>query len=396
MYGVPIFVIEKTKIIIEPDLSMRFNEIVGQNTIKQRFIQSVKENRIPHAQLLSGADGAGALPLALAYASYISCLDKGENDSCGQCSSCLKYQKLIHPDLLLTFPVVNSSKYPKAVSDNYLVEFRTAFLSNPYLNLHQWIETIASDNKQGGIFEKESEEITRKLNLKSYESEYKIMIIWMVEKMNTIASNKLLKLLEEPPNQTIFFLIAENTESILTTILSRCQLIKVPLLKTEDIEDALLLKGFTVDQAKNTALLSKGNYNEAIALINEKLENQVFLEQFVKLMRLCYQVNMLELIPFSETLASLGRENQKEFLSYSLNLLRENFALNQKVPSIVSLNSDEKMFANKFHAFIHPGNIEKLQIEFSKAYAHIESNANPKILFLDLALKISVYIRMNP
>ncbi len=372
---------------------MRFSEIIGQEQLKQRLVQTVRENRISHAQLIVGMEGTGTLPLAIAYATYVSCDNKSETDSCGTCSSCLKMNKLVHPDLHLVFPVVNTSSIPKAVSDNYVDDFRKAFHEQPYMNLNMWIERISSENKQGGIFERESDEITRKLSLKTYEAEYKIMIIWMAEKMNITTSNKLLKLLEEPPQKTLFLLIAENFSTILPTILSRCQLVKVPSITEECIVDALQNNKVELEKAKHIAHLASGNYLKALEQVSQQEDNKVNFELFIKLMRHCYQVKVPEMMQWVEEVAALGREKQKQFLMYAINMLRENFTLNLGLNEVVYLNDQENDFSKKFSAFINANNIFSITEEMNKAFYHIESNANAKILFFDLALKLSVQIR---
>ena len=218
---------------------MRFSEVAGHAELKQQLVKTVAEERVPHAQLFHGPEGSGALALALAYATYLSCRDRKEEDSCGTCSSCLKYDKLIHPDLHFVFPVFTTPTNSKPVSDDFMVQWRSSLLENPYLTSNQWYARIGLENKQGSIMTRESEEITRKLMLKPYESDFKVMIIWMPEKMNQTASNKLLKLIEEPPPMTIFLMVPEDTGPILPTILSRTQWIRVPRLREEDLMEAL-------------------------------------------------------------------------------------------------------------------------------------------------------------
>lgn len=373
---------------------MKFAEVVGHASLKKQLISTVKENRISHAQLFAGSEGSGGFALALAYAQYICCENKKESDSCGICKSCVKYEKLIHPDLHFVYPVVNTSSNPKAVSDDYITEWRKAVLTTPYLNLNNWIEIIASDNKQGGIFERESGEIIRKLNLKTYEAEYKIMIIWMPEKMNIVASNKLLKMIEEPPLKTIFLMISENPGSLIATILSRCQYVKIPPLQADDIRNALNGKIEDKDRLEEIVRVSAGNYLRTIDLIEEHDDNKINFDLFVSVMRSCYSRKVIDLIRWSEEVASMGREKQKKFLTTSLRLVRENFALNlSNNSSFVYLNDMETSFSEKFHPYINESNIFQISEELNKAIYHIEANGNAKIIFLDLALKLVKLIK---
>jgi DNA polymerase-3 subunit delta' len=261
------------------------------------------------------------------------------------------------------------------------------------LNLNSWLEKIGTENKQGSIFAEESGEIIRKINMKSYESEYKIMIIWMPEKMNVSAGNKLLKMIEEPPDKTIFLLVAEDSKMMLQTILSRCQLIKITAVESKDIEKALTILHVPDDRIKDITRLANGNYLKALDLIQTNEEDKYNFDQFVQFMRLCYQQKIVEIVSWVDAIAGIGREKQKIFLIYALRMIRENFMLNQKMTSIVFLTREEDDFSQKFSPFINDRNIFAIAEEISKAHYHIESNANPKILFLDLALKVVKLIK---
>lgn len=374
---------------------MQFKEVVGHPKIKEQLIYTVEENRISHAQLFLGPEGSGNLALAIAYAQYIACTNKQGNDSCGVCSSCQKFKKLIHPDLHFVFPV-NTSKTIKKnpVSDDYINQWRTALIENPYINQNKWYEIIEIENKQGVISKNESYEILRKLNLKTFEAEYKFMIIWLPEKMNTYAANKLLKFIEEPPEKTLFFLVSENSEQILPTILSRTQLIKIPKIDNDSLYSALCDRlGINPDKALDIAHLANGNYFEALNLASAGDEDYENLERFKSLMRLAYLRKIVEIIDWVDEIARIGREKQKGFLTYSLRLLRENFMLNIKRKEIVYLTQKEYIFSENFSQFIHQENVSKLYEVFNKAYADIGMNAYNKIVFLDVALKIVKLIR---
>ncbi len=372
---------------------MKFKEVIGQQLLKKQLIQTISENRISHAQLFAGPEGSGNLALALAYAQYICCENKQADDSCGTCKSCQKYSKLIHPDLHFVFPVVNTVSNHKAVSDDFINEWRIAILDNPYISLNQWIEIIASENKQGGIFEKESGEIIHKLNLKTFESDYKVMIIWMPEKMHSVAANKVLKMIEEPPAKTLFLLVSENPGSILSTILSRAQFVKIPPIELPDMLNAFSQKIPDKSRLLEIVRVAGGNYLKALELSNTENDDIVFFNYFVKLMRTCFKPDVLALIKLSEELSGLGREKQKKFLNICLRLMRENFTMTAANKSIVYLNDIEIEFSEKFHQFVTINNIYKISEELNRAIYHIEANGNSKIIFLDLSLKMIKLIK---
>jgi len=374
---------------------MKFKEVIGQEALKKQLIQTINENRVSHAQLFAGPEGCGNLALALAYAQYICCENKTNDDSCGTCKSCQKYSKLIHPDLHFVFPVVNTKSIAKATSDDYLNEWRKAILENPYISLTQWIDTIASENKQGGIFEKESGEIIRKLSMKTYESDFKVMIIWMPEKMHTVAANKLLKMIEEPPAKTLFLLVSENPGQLLNTILSRTQFVKIPPVELTDMLNALSQKIPDKSRLLEIVRVAGGNYLKAQELVNSEDDDLVFFEYFVKLMRTCFKRDVSELIKLSDELAGLGREKQKKFLTISLRLMRENFTMTASHNSIVYLNDKEFEFSEKFHQFINLNNIYRINEELNSAIFHIEANGNAKIIFLDMSLKMIKLIKQS-
>ncbi|MCK5823694.1 MAG: DNA polymerase III subunit delta [Bacteroidales bacterium] len=375
---------------------MLFTDIIGQDNTKQRLIQTVKDGRISHAQLFLGPEGCGKLALALAYAQYISCENKGDHDSCGTCASCKKYQKLIHPDLHFVFPVASAkSGNQKPVSDDFINEWRQSILDNPYIKLNQWFGTIGVENKQGSIYSQESGQIIKKMNLKTFESEYKIMIIWMPEKMNISAANKLLKMIEEPPAKTLFLLVSENAGKIIQTIRSRTQLVKIPKIDDENLSIALKNK-FDLDENKisDIAHLSNGNYAKAVEVINSDEENQYNFNCFKTLTRLCYKADVLELVKFVDIISKIGREKQKNFISYSIRMMRENFILNKNKPEITYLTNEENNFSQKFNTFVNERNIMKITREFNQSFLHIERNGNSKIIFLDLSLKLIKLLKL--
>lgn len=373
---------------------MKFAEILGQKEIKQGLIRTVKEERISHAQLFFGPSGVGKLPLAIAYAQYISCENRGEDDSCGVCSSCIKISKLVHPDLHFVFPVINTREIKQAVSDHYIEQWRKIIPENPYLTENQWYEAIGAENKQGLINKAESSAILRKLSLKSYEGEFKIMIIWLPEKMNAPAANSLLKLLEEPPEKTIFMLISENTDVILPTILSRTQMIQMaPLGKDSMMEGLKNSFPNAAELYEDVLRRANGNFSVAAQIIeSEELENMHF-EEFTFFMRQCYKREIIEINNWIEKIAGTGRERLKLYLSYGLRMIRENFMLNLKQADLSYLSRKEEEFSNKFSAFIHQENVFQLTAEFEKAIQHIEANGNPRLVLLDLAIQTILLLK---
>ena len=367
---------------------MLFKEIIGQQAVKERLVRSYKEGRISHAQLFLGPQGSGSLPMALAYAQFISCTNKLEDDSCGTCSSCVKYNKLVHPDLHFVYPVALSKDVK--TSTDVAVEWREAFLDNPYITLFSWFEQLAAENKQAVIGTEESGEILRKLSLTTYEAEYKIMIIWQAEKMNPSAANKLLKILEEPPDKTLFLLVCENEDQLLRTIVSRTQLIKINKIKDVDLMEALVsLHGQTAEAAEKISHLADGNYAEALLLISENENAGQNLASFQKLMRASIKFDPKAVISWIEEINAGGRERQKNFLNYALHILRESAMMNYGDDSLVKLSGDEQEFVKKFSPFIHGANIERFIEELNKAHFHMERNASAKILFMDLAFKFN-------
>lgn len=372
---------------------MFFADIIGQDEIKHRFIHTIKENKIPHAQLFTGLEGVGKLPLAIAYAQYLSCTNRGENDSCGTCPSCVKYAKLAHPDLHFVFPVVKPSS-SSVICDNFLNQWREIIIEKKYFSYNQWLLKLNAENKQAIIYSNESEEISRKLSLKSYESEYKVMIIWQPEKMHETCANKLLKLLEEPPQKTLFFLVSERPDEIITTIQSRTQRINIPNIDTAVLKSELLKKyDISEEEAQNVARISNGNYIAAMETIQMSDENKENLDKFIAIMRLAYAKNVKGIKLWSEQMATIGRENQKNFLAYAQRMIRENFMLNFKSRDLNYMTKSEYDFSLNFSPFINERNIMDIMDEFALAERHIEQNVNAKMVFFDLSLKFIVLLK---
>ncbi|WP_167616611.1 ATP-binding protein [Maribellus sediminis] len=368
---------------------MFFKDVIGQAEIKKRLIRSVQEQRISHAQLFAGQPGTGKLAMALAYAQYVSCRNRTEDDSCGVCPSCHKYQKLAHPDLHFVFPIFNAKQFNKPVSDDFLPLWREKVKTNPYFELSEWLSHIDAGNAQGEIYERESESILRKLNLKSFESEFKVMIIWLPEKMNPACSNKLLKMIEEPPKKTLFLLISENEEGVIGTIRSRAQLVKFPFIDNASLAAALSkIEGIDPDIIPDAVHLANGSYNRALQYITPGDDEQFYFQKFQEMMRFAYARQVRELIDWADEMAKIGRDKQKAYFAAALRLVREYFISNMKRNELVYMNRDEKEWGKKFAPFINERNIVPFANEFELGIKHITMNGNPRIVFLDTALRM--------
>lgn len=376
---------------------MLFSEVLGQSHIKNHLTTSVDKGRIAHAQLFVGPEGSGALPMALAYAQYLLCSNvngenTGGNDSCN-----LKFKNFSHPDLHFAFPVTTSDKVKsKPVSSFYLEEWRQLLDQQPYGNLFDWYKLLGVDNKQGQIGVDEAHEIVKTLTLKSYEGGYKVMIIWMAEKLNTPAANKLLKLIEEPPEKTVFVLIAEDEEQIINTILSRCQILHFPPLPEDTITEALITK-YQVEAsvASKIAHQSNGNFNKACDLIYQDSEDIQFEKWFILWVRSAFKAKgnksaIHDLISWAEEIAKTGRETQKKFLVFCLNYFRQALLLNYKAEQLVYLEPTEENFKlEKFAPFVHDSNILEISQHLQEAIYHIERNGSSKIILTDLSIKLT-------
>ncbi len=372
---------------------MFFRDIVGQEEIIKRFILEVSEGRVPHARLLCGPEGTGKLPLAIAYARYLCCSNRTAEDACGTCPSCMQFNKLAHPDLHFVFPVIKKGK-EAPVSDDYISEWRNLVTKSPYFNLNHWLKEMGAENQQAMIYEKESGEILRKLSLKSFEGGYKVMIVWLPEKMNESCSNKLLKILEEPPTQTVIILVSENPDLLLATIRSRTQCINFPRIDEREIETTLERKyGLGQDDARFIAHASGGDFIKALEAFHLNDENKAFFDWFVSLMRLAYQRKVKEMKAWSEQLAGIGRERQKNFLSYCQRMIRENFIYNFHQEALSYMNREEKEFAQRFSPFVNERNAIGIMDELNEAQRHIEHNVNAKMVFFDFSLKMIVLIK---
>ena len=373
---------------------MQFKDVVGHSDIKKALIHEVEVGRVSHAQMLLGPEGAGKLPLAIAFAQYLLCDNPNGTDSCGVCPHCLKMKALVHPDLHFVFPVVASKAEKVGSSKDRLKEWNEFVLKQPYFNLKQWQQSTDEMGKNAAIGVEESREILKRLALKSYSGKYKVMIIWLPEKMNAQSTDKLLEPLEEPPEKTIFLLLSDNAEYILPTILSRTQIIRIPSLGVDEI-GAYLTETYRVEAgaANSAASLSQGNMAEAIEILQGAKSQHLFFDLFVKMMRAAYMANPIELMNVSDEAAGLDKENQKNFVKYGLHIFRESIILNYMKGELVNLRDEERGFLEKFARFINNQNITELLDEFNQAHYHLERNANAKILFSDVMIKLTKLIK---
>ena len=368
---------------------MQFAKVVGHDEVKARLINSAKEGRISHAQLFLGPEGAGNLAMAIAYAQYLFCENKSKDDSCGTCSSCIKIQKLIHPDLSFSYPVTSRDKIKEPRSIDFIAEWREAVLANPYLSYQEWIEHLDVENKQGLIAVHEAIDILNRLSLKSVEGGYKMVIIWLAETMNTSAANKLLKIIEEPPDHTIFLMVTEDYEQIIPTIASRTQLVKINRLSENELIPALTkMHGMEHQAARHMAHRANGNYNEALKLIRNDETDADLNQWFLLWMRACYSGNINQIVDFTNAFAAESREKQEGYLNHSLNVARECLLINYGDRSMIHFEGKELDDLGRFAPFVHLENAEEFIAKLSEAAYHIERNANSKLLFTDLSLNI--------
>ena len=376
---------------------MQFSEILGQDYIKSHLVKSASSGRIPHAQLFVGPEGSGTLPMAIAYAQYILCNNIGEENSGGNVACNLKFESISHPDLHFIYPTVTTdSVKTKPKSTDFLSDWRTFLAENPYGSLFDWYRILGVQNKQGEIRVEDAQDILKSLALKSYEGGYKIMIIWMADKMNIASSNKLLKLLEEPSDKTLFILISENEEDIIQTIRSRCQVLHFNGLPEKIIAETLAeRRNIEPRMAAKLAHQAQGNYNKALQLLQEDSEDVFFEKWFVDWVRAAFRAKgnaaaINDLIQWSEQIAGLGRETQKKFLQFCIEMFRQALLLNYQATSLVYMEPKiEKFKLENFAPFVNGNNINDIFRELSDAMYHIERNGNAKIVLTDLSIKLT-------
>jgi len=377
---------------------MLFKEIVGNLNTKNQLLEGVKNNRVSHAQLFSGKSGSAKLVLALAYAQFLNCENRAENDSCGTCSSCLKYNNLSHPDLHLIVPVlkVNNIKYP--VSDHFAGQWRNFIIDNYYSSLNDWIDSFGTENKigqQGTIYKHEADNIHKKLSLKNYEADYRVVLIWMPERMNLEVSNKLLKLFEEPPNGTIFLLVSENANQLLPTIVSRLQTIKVSDFTTEDIINHFRENTLSFEKAKQLRNLTDADFGKISQILNDNENNLDLFNDFSTWMRLSYKTDVQGISKWVDLLATKGRKQQQLFLSYAIKMVRECLIYNFANNNLLKTNENELAFLTKFSPFIHEENSILIVEKLEESIKAINRNANTKILFFELSLQMVKFLKLK-
>jgi len=376
---------------------MLFKDVIGHDFVKKELERNCVSGRIPHCQLISGPEGSGALPLAIAYARKVLCNSLAvSSENCN-----LKISELKHPDLHFIYPVANNQDVKsKAISSNFISNWREFLFSNPYGNLFDWYMSIGIDNKQGKIGKDETEDIIKKISLKSYEGGWKAVIIWMAEKMNPSATNKLLKLIEEPPEKTLFLFVAQDDLLLMDTLLSRCQRIRLNKIPNAVIRKALMDKGFSSELSNKATIKSSGSYNKALSFVKGKENDTTFEGWFQSWVRSAFKVKknkeaVLELIEWSNILSKSGRETQKNFISYSLEVFRQALLNNYGLNEITYYAPTTDFNFDSFSSFISGANIEEISRELEKAHIHVQSNGNPKMIFTDLSLKLTRLIHKN-
>lgn len=368
---------------------MKFENVLGQEHLKNHLITTTDSGRISHAQLFVGREGSGALPLAIAYARYVLC--KADNLACN-----LKMDSLSHPDLHFIYPTITTEDVKsKPKSTDFLTSWKEFLKENPYGNLFDWYKKLGYLNKQGEIRVEDAQEVLKTLSLKSYEGDYKILIIWQADKMNISSANKLLKIIEEPPQKTLIILVTENEKNILETIKSRCQTIHLGALSEEVIVNALK-NNFSVEEntAKKIAHQSQGSFTKAIEILTDDNEFP-FDKWFVDWVRTAFRAKgnpsaIHGLISWSEEIASIGKEAQKKFLYYCTDIFRQALLLNYQTKDLVYLEPNvEKFKLEKFAPFVNGNNIQEIFKELSDAIYHIERNGNAKLILTDLSIKLT-------
>jgi DNA polymerase-3 subunit delta' len=367
---------------------MFFSDIIGQEAARDQLLSAVEQNRLSHAMILLAPEGAGGLPVGLAFAQYLVCENRQAGDSCGQCSACKKAAQYIHPDIHFSYPVIPRKTGDKPISTDYIAEWREYIAQQPYGNAYDWLQFIGAENKQGNITANECSDIIRKLNLKSFESGFKILLMWMPEYLGN-EGNRLLKLIEEPPANTVFILVAENQEQILATILSRTQLVKVPPLPKQAVVTALMQRNDVPEpRARQIATIAAGNYREALQLLQHG-END-YHELLRTWLNCIFMQNRQGLQDWVEHMASakMGRENQKQFLRYFINVLEHSLRVQYMDRSHLAFSDEEVDFAEKLKKLANLGQMADIAEELDNAYYHIERNANGKILFHALSIRL--------
>lgn len=373
---------------------MKFSSIIGQQAVKQHLLQMVHDDRVPHALMLCGPQGAGKLPLALAFAHYLLCSQPGAEEPCQACADCRMLQQWSHPDLHFSFPVYKAKSSEHPTSDDYLAPWREQLERNPYFDVEQWLADIKAENQQIVLYVQESDALQKKLALKSSQGGRRVVVMWLPERMQPQMANKLLKLIEEPPSQTHFILVSNDPDMVLGTIQSRVQRINVPALSEEEIAEALVERmGVEPSKAQNLAHVAQGNYTAALKRLDAESEEAQFFELFKTLMRSSYARKIKDMHAWAQEVAALGRERQKRLLAFCQRLIRENFMYNFHRPEISYLTPDEEAFSLRFAPFVNERNIIGITEVLSDAERDIEQNVSARMVFFDLSLKMIMLLK---
>lgn len=371
---------------------MQFKSVIGQDKIKKKLVESVETGKVSHAQLFTAPEGSGGLAIGIAFAQYLLCESPSENDSCGRCDNCKKMEKMIHPDVHYSFPVIkkDGQKEPP-VSNDHINSFRSAIIQNPYINYYDWLQSIKADTKQGNITRNECHQIIKKLSLKAFEGGSKVLLMWLPERLGK-EGNALLKLIEEPPAGTYIIMVTEQPDLILNTILSRTQEVRIPKLSIDEIKEALIEKEeIAEEEASSIARMSDGNFSRARMLSKEGETN--LSETFQDWMRLCFLRNGLGLLKWVDEMAKKGREEQKGFLRYSLQMIEDIFLYSNGLKEQSSLSESDQDFARRFSGYLGPDTYLKINDSLNEAYYYIERNAHGKIVFFNLSLHINTFFQ---
>ena len=373
---------------------MYFKDIIGHQALKSQLIKEVRNHRVAHAQLFAGAKGVGKLAMAIAYARYLCCSNKKDGDACGECPSCKMMDKLVHPDVHFIFPIVKTSSPKREKCDDYIFDWRKLALENHYFELKDWLTEMQAGNKQAVIYTAEGDEIRRKLSLKSSEGGYKVVILWLPERMHEAFSNKILKLLEEPPEETVIIMISDDTEPIIQTIMSRLQqriFDRIP----EDLLSNYLVEhdNYGQQMASQFAHMAKGSVTAMKMLINQDSERVAYFQSFVQLMRLCYARKIHQMRKWSNDRAKNTREEQLRMVDYCQEMIRESFISNFHKPQMNYMTAGEQQFSSNFGRFVNEKNVFQIMHELDEVAQHIKHNVNAKMVFFDFSLKMIVLLQ---
>lgn len=373
---------------------MYFHNVIGQDDLKARLTDTARRGLIPHARLFCGRMGCGTFPLALAYARYLNCSDRTDTDACGKCHSCRQYDALAHPDLHFVFPIVADKKRKRTVCDDYLGEWRAMLTERTYFDLDEWLDRMETAGRQALIYAEESDQMIRATSLRIYEAQYRVLIVWMPERMHAACANKLLKLIEEPPARTVILMVSDAPDLILGTILSRTQRLDVRPIEADALARALEQRnGLSSDAARHTAHLAHGDLLAAERIMGQDERERLFLDFFIRIMRNAWKRDVRAMKQTADELAALSREQQRAFLTYCQHLVRENFVRRFQSDDLNYLRPDEASFSARFSPYVNERNVFDFAAELADAERHITQNGNAKMIFFDLTLRITVLLK---